>query len=536
MSWLDGCPPAIREGIEQVLEETPWGKSWKALGFQGAPPAVSSVPVDGREHDTEAVEAISRLVGAPLLQWQRWAVRVESEVLDDGTLAYSRNVETLQRQLGKTTLGRAKTLRRAMSSTTHQVMTAQDRDAARARFMQLAQVAKAVFTHRVKYWESNSHEKLLWIPTGSTIRPFAPKEGKLDGETLDGVWVDELWAMSELVSASLQASFGPAMQTRAGFAQTLLTSTRGPSGGSWLSLEVAAGTASVTAGESTGTSILDWRIPDQVGGMNLLDLPTDVLLDLVWWWHPGKDVAEGQRPLVTRGFLAAEYDTALKNPLLGRRGWLRSYGNWSPESDLQGWRVVPYGVWVEARTTEEFPARPRAGVLGVGVVDASTDPRETDLRVAVVAGCRVTDAQVMTELVVAGDRGLLAYRPAAAVIADLATRHRLPVHVLADTPEGRNLADEIGSHGVAVERVAIADAAAGVVRVRQGLRSREIVHRGGPSLTESAQVADLPGRVWSGPGSAPIRALTAAVWGAGRPPEGPQGRFRILVPGGSARE
>ena len=528
---LDGCPEPIRKGLVEVLETTPWGQSWLSLGLKGAPPAVSSVPVEGRKHDAEAVPRISQLMGAPLIPWQRWAIRIESEELENGDLAYDRNVETAQRQLGKTTLGRAKLIVAASSGRRTMIMTAQDRGAARKRFMQLAQTAQAVFgPSRVRYTTSISHEMLTWLLTGSTITPFAPKEGKVDGDTLDRVWVDELWAMDEMTAAVLQASFGPAMQTRAGQAQTLLTSTRGPAGGSWLSLEIADATSAALAGETTGTSLVDFHVPSVVDGTKLLDLPNDVLVELCWWWHPGKDVEEGQRPLVTRAFLEKELVVALKNPLLGRRGFLRSYGNWSPESDLQGWRVVPYGVWIEARTDQEFPDRPRAAVLGVGAVDASEDPRVPDVRVGLVAAARVSDDQVLTELVAAGENGLLHGRPAAAVVADVATRHRMPVHVLADTPEGRNLADELGALGVTAKRVTSTDAAAGVVRVRQGLGSRAVVHRGGPSLEESVKEAELVRGVWSGPAAAPIRGLTAAVWGVDVPDDTPRGRFRIRVP------
>ena len=343
----------------------------------------------------------------------------------------------------------------------------------------------------------------------------------MHGEDPDVVLVDEVWAFTMLEGSALMAAYRPGVRRKIGHAQEWLTSTKGTKRSEWLEQLVLAGRAAVEAGTDHGLAYFEWGIPSEVHGIPIAELPDRELIEIVIAHHPAVGYS------TPREAIEAALEDSKLDPLKGRSEYVRAYGNLTAEAD--GWLVVTESTWRTSSTSElKVPDR---FVIGVGAVDAATDPRDTDLRTAVVAAGRLSDTQVVAELIVAGSGGKLAGKPAGRVIADLATRNRVGVHVLVDTPTGRNLADELGGYGVTVERIVSADAAAGVVRVRDGLKARSLVHRGGPSLTESARAAEIVGKVWGGSSSAPMRALTAAVWGVDRPTEGPRGSFRILVPG-----
>jgi len=464
---------------------------------------------------------------------QAYIADVAGEVLEDGTLPYHTIVVTGQRGIGKTSLLKPVAFDRCASKRRQSVwMTAQNRDKARDRFLDLGEDVTEMLNlrpdgtllprslQRVQVNRGVSHERAIWTATRSFIRPFAPGEDQMHGEYPDIVLVDECWVFTAIEAAVLQAAYLPGLLQKIGGSQQWLTSTKGTSRSEWLEQLVQAGRASVRDEVDSGIAFFEWGIPSEVDGTPVGELPDRELIELVIRHHPAVGLS------TPRAAIEAALDAAKRDPLRGRSDFIRAYGNLTAEAD--GWLVVTESAYSDARTRElVVPAR---FVFGVGVVDASEDPRQTDVRVAMVAAGRVSDGQVVAELVAAGEQGRLAGRDAARVVAEVATRHRAPVFVLADTPAGRNLADELGAHGVTAERVNTADAAAGVVRVREGLRSRAVVHRGGPSLEESVRHADLARGVWSGGRSGPIRALTAAVWGVDKPVDGPRGRFRIRVP------
>lgn len=515
-SWMTGCPPWVAETLAETLDGTPWGRCWQAWGYDGPPPRQSTTPVEDRAHDVEAVGAIARLLGAPLLPWQRWALRVETELLDDGTLAHPESVETAPRQVGKTTLGGARQVRAIAAGPVQVRMAAQDRDASRDRLLTLGERAKTVFGSRVRLWVGRSAEELRWVSTGGSVRIFAGKEGKLDGSTLDRVWVDELWAMDAVQAAEIQASYRPAMQTRWGTAHTLLTSTRGPHPGSWLALELQRGVRAVTAGTSTGVSLVDWSVPPVVGGVPVAELDDERLVDLVWWWHPGRQV------LVQRGFLAAELEAMRANPILGgTTAWLRAYGNHAPGGEVVGWVVIDEQEWARAEIAVQVPG-PSSGVLGVAADEGG--------RIVVVGAGMVAD-RVDTRMLVEGTGGLLDGRPAVEVLAELAAGMGATLLVDVLSPAARSVADDVERRGVAVERITGPDAGAAVARVQQGLRTRQLGHRGGV-LTDAARAAQLVRGRWAGPEGAVLAAMAAAVWGASRPPSPPPARFELFVPRG----
>lgn len=479
--------------------------------------------------------ALSRLLGRPFMPHQQYVADVAGELDELGRFVWHTVVVTTQRQVGKTSLLKPVAFDRAASARRQAIWTtAQNRDKARDRFLDLGEDVTELLNLRpdgtllprsqqlVQVNRGVSHERATWTATRSFVRPFAPGEDQMHGEDADVVLVDEVWAFSALEASALTAAYRPGLRRKIGWAQEWLTSTKGTARSEWLDQLVTAGRAAVEAGVDHGMAFFEWGIPPEVDGVPVAELPDRELIELVIAHHPAVGLS------TPREAIEAALEDSKLDPLRGRSEFIRAYGNLTAEAD--GWLVITESTWTGARTLEQ--TIPDRFTFGVGAVDAATDPRDTDVRVAVVAAGRASDSQVVAELVVAGEGGKLAGKPAGRVIADLATRNRSSVYVLVDTPTGRNLADELGGYGVTVERVASSDVAAAVVRVRDGLKSRSVVHRGGPSLLDSVKRAEIAGKVWAGPSSAPLRALTAAVWGADKPIPGPVGGFRILVPGG----
>ena len=503
----------------------------------GVPPRFATARRVERDTIGPRQAALSALLHRPYMPHQAYVADVAGEIREDGTLPWHTVVVTTQRQAGKTSLLKPVAFDRCAASRRQSVwMTAQNRDKARDRFLDLGEDVTELLNlrpngmllprsqQRVQVNRGVSHERAIWTATRSFIRPFAPGEDQMHGEDADVVLVDEVWAFGAIEASLLTAAYRPGLRRKIGHAQEWLTSTKGTKRSEWLEQLVTAGRASVEAGVDHGMAFFEWGIPSEVDGIPVSELPDRELIELVIRHHPAVGLT------TPREAIEAALEDSKLDPLRGRSEFIRAYGNLTAEAD--GWLVLTESTWTGARTSELVV--PDRFVLGVGAVDAAEDPRDTDVRAAVVAAGRVSDGQVVAELIAAGEGGKLAGKVAARTIADLATRQAV-VYVLVDTPAGRNLADELEAHKVRIDRVTSVDVAAGVVRTREGLKSRAIVHRGGPSLTDSARRAEIAARVWSGPASAPIRALTAAVWGVDRPVEGPRGSFRILVPGGSAK-
>lgn len=68
------------------------------------PPAYATQPDPGREHRLERMAKLAWAIGRPLIPWQAYALRVITEIAEDGLPAYRFFVITIPRQGGKTEL------------------------------------------------------------------------------------------------------------------------------------------------------------------------------------------------------------------------------------------------------------------------------------------------------------------------------------------------------------------------------------------------------------------------------------------------
>ena len=194
-----------------------------------APPALATLPTPGARHELRQIELIARVLGVPLMPWQRYVARVASEKHPDNPQRYRYRtiVLTVPRQSGKTTLMRAILTQRAlMNSRRKAFYTAQTGKDATARWKDLIAQIEDSFLGEYTDTRMAQGSQSLTFANGSYINPFAPTPKSLHGYTPDDVQLDEIFEWSEEQGEMLMGAVKPAQQTRVG-RQLWLVSTMG---------------------------------------------------------------------------------------------------------------------------------------------------------------------------------------------------------------------------------------------------------------------------------------------------------------------
>lgn len=458
-----------------------------------------------------ALGRVSEALGRPLMPWQQQVADVALEVLPDGRWAYPTVVVTVPRQAGKTTLVQAVLAHRGQLLQGGSLwLTAQNRDKARKRWMDLTDELIVKLPGTLKRNIGVSHEVLRWSRTGSKLFPFAPNPEAMHGESPDLVAPDEIWAFTAEQAAELQQAYLPGMITKN--AQEFITSTQGTDESEWLNELTESGRASVDEGIRSGVAYFEFSIPPEVDGLPVTKLDDERLLDVICAHHP----ALGHT--ITREALAYHL-TRFRGD---REGFIRGYGNLRIGSTRP--RVIPAAVWDEARTDLPVP-----GLVGVGVsVDADGQ------QAAIVAAGRTEAGQAVVEVVQTSQGWLLDLEgrqvsPVEYVQAMLARGGVDQVAVLT-SGAGRDLADQLEAADVEVLKVGPADYAAACGRWRNGVKELTVLHRDQPSLNEAMRTVGqrkvAGGLGWAGKGATVADAGSLAVWAADHPGEQP-GAFRI---------
>ena len=460
-----------------------------------------------------AVGAASALLGLPLMPWQQLVADVALEVLPDGRWAYPTVVITVPRQAGKTTLVQAILSHRGAMLTDGRLwLSAQNRDKARARWLDMSGRMVRRLPKSTKRNTGNSHEVLFWLRTGSELRPFAPNADSMHSESPDLVAPDEIWKFTSADAAALQQAYLPGMITKN--AQELITSTQGTDESEWLNELTGSGRATVleqlAGGRLGGVAYFEWSVPSEVDGLPVERLDDERLLDVVCAHHP----AYGHT--ITRDAL----QTHLGRFKSDRQGYVRGYGNLRLGSTRP--RVIPSGQWLAARTDELVPER-----VGLGVV-----VDENGQNVAVVAAGRLGSGQAVVEVVQVGPGWSLMLDGLEVSPAVFVRRVRSRAKVVGvatmTTGANRDLGDQLGDRATPVGP---ADYAAACARFRSGVRELTVLHRGSPSLDAAmgtvAQRKVAGGLGWVGEGAPVADAASLALWAVDHPSE-VVGRFRVL--------
>lgn len=423
-------------------------------------------------------------------------LEVQSEAAGDpapGDWAYDDPGFTGPRRLGKTsiitpvTVHRAETVARAVI-----LITAQKDSKARDRWMEATEdILGSELRDTVRRKVSHSFEEMRWIRNGSTFGPFAPKEDETHGDTLDLVWIDEVWAFSQEQRRRVQAGYVPAFATRN--AQAWKMSTQGTPKSEWMNALTLAGRAAVESGKRLGTAWFEWSLPDAPYGIPIDDLTSDQLVQACIDWHPavchrpGCPGPRSGKPCPHGFTVRPAAIWSAWTQMEGDRGeMIRAYGNRTQEDLSRAWRIVPESTWMgqsdDARIPEGAPVS-----LGVAI-----DPDSEDA--AVSAGWRDPAGRMHVEMI----RRDLGTRWVAGFVAGLNERQAPRAVAVPNVGSSRDVADQLELAGVPVIKVAQADVSAACVRHVDELKAKSWFHMHSPEAMDAAKYAVVGnGRVWT---------------------------------------
>jgi hypothetical protein len=466
------------------------------------------------------------------MPWQAYVIDVANEVDPvTGWWAYDEVVVTVPRQAGKTTLKMPTYLHRMQLVPSGELwMTAQKGEKAVARWTKAtdAMLRHPELAPDLKRWVGRSAWKLLYGPTGTVLKPFAPDDENMHGESPDLVDVDEWWAFDAVAAEGLQAAYRPGLLTRN--AQVWKTSTMGTEASAGLNADVKKGRAAVEMDRRSGTAYFEWSIPDEPFGIPIDELSDDQLVEACLAVHP----AVGFHPTAPAAKMEYQIRQDLKRPgndgegTLSRREYIRAYGN-RLQTDVGGWKVISQPQWVAAMSSRPIPPDAPVG-LGFEV-----DPEGRTSAVAVA--WRGPDGVAIVEVIKVDDGAAWV----AGDVTALRTRWDVVGTAVQNAGPARHVADRLIAGGMDVLRMSQMDFSAASMQVYS-----EVTAKGGPTVRHIGQAAlnaavehaskrrTSPTGAWSWQidpvvSMTPLVAVTAAVWAVDHPAEVEEelGPFRI---------
>lgn len=481
------------------------------------------------------VGAVSAAMGKPFMPHQQYAVDVGLEIQseeagdpDPGEWAYDQVAETMQRRGGKTTkITPLATHRARLIARARMFMTAQNRDKARARWMDATdEILASPLRHDVRRKVSQGFEELLWTANRGLLVPFAPNEEAMHSETPDLVFIDELWAFDDEARRMIQAGYVPAFATSGG--QAWLMSTAGTDKSHWLNDVRTEGRAAVTAGSRLGTAYFEHGLPDRVDGRLIVDLNDEELVEACIRFHPaichttGCSGPRRGRPC-PHGYTIrpAALRTAWSkiSPRNRREEYLRAYGNRTANDVADHWRAIDEAQWTAQTDKVGIPGTARVA-FGVWV---DADGKDA----AIAAAWRDSAGRMHVEHLKydEGVRWVIAHAEAVAGRQD-------PLCVgVANVGPARDVADELAQAGVEVLSIAQADVKAACSRHTSELAAGSWWHRLDTAVTDSARAAVLERGAWARTAEGTptlVGAQTLAGWAFDHAPEDDEPRrFRI---------
>lgn len=271
-----------------------------------AVPSYATVPTIGARHDLYQIELTARVLGTPLMPWQRFVARVASERHPDNPakFRYHTVILTVPRQSGKTTLMRTLLAQRALMTRNRQAFyTAQTGKDATARWKDLIkQIESSVLREHVHTRLSQGSQSLDF-PNGSFVAPFAPTPKSLHGYTPHDVMLDEIFEWDSEQGEALMGAVKPAQQTLVD-RQLWLVSTMGTKDSDFLNGWIDKGRAAVNNPES-GIAYFEWSLAP---GLDEYD-PAN------WGFHPalGHTIQIDALQEATSGHSVGEWNRAYMN-------------------------------------------------------------------------------------------------------------------------------------------------------------------------------------------------------------------------------
>lgn len=242
------------------------------------PPSYATAPTPGARHQLPGVARTARLLGVPLMPWQRQVARVATELRPDGRWRYRTIVVTVPRQSGKTTLVQALQVHRAITRPERLAAyyTAQTGKDASAKWAELVErIDSTPLAGLLPKPRLSAGSQALLFPNGSSLHPFAPRPTSLHGKTTPLVIIDEAFAHDAEAGALLEGAVKPAQLTLPD-KQLWIISTAGSAESTWLRSWTDQGRASLGDPEAN-LAYFEWSLAD---GLNPYDPAS-------WWtFHP----------------------------------------------------------------------------------------------------------------------------------------------------------------------------------------------------------------------------------------------------------
>lgn len=460
-----------------------------------------------RKTDGPIVAKFARLLGTPLLPWQRMVADVAGEIdPDTGTYYYDTVILSTPRQCGKSTLVDAVDTRNSQWGPN--------------RFIYyLAQTGKDAGDHFKKYLKTIQASPLSAITTrpylgaGDLRQPFAngsvimPKSvTKVAGHGVQGdkITLDEAFSLSEETGNTILDGFMPTMATRLKATgvqpQLWITSTEGTAESTFFNRRLDA----CRAGEqSRRTCWFDFGLPADAD-------PED--LDAIMIHHPAAGL------LWDRSQLVDFHEQFKGNPA----GWARAFGNRRDEGITD--RAIDEATWAQTVTAPISPAdlNDRPVVFGAAVDVDST-------HTSISAGICNPDGTITTQLLKILDgtgyapeelRRLCAIYGAPVVIDNRGTAADLSDRL-------RHMTDSDGDPALVFVDMEAADYLTVGQSYVSGLTNSAIWHAADADLDASAANS---ARKWAGDAwrvsrrgstglTSPLESCMLAAWGAAHRPE-----------------
>ncbi|WP_144659044.1 terminase large subunit domain-containing protein [Paenarthrobacter nicotinovorans] len=241
-----------------------------------AQPLYATAPTPGARNELAKVEKVAAALKTPLLPWQRYFIRVATELNPDGTYRYRSVVLTVPRQSGKTTVIRALYATRALTNRNRKsFIFAQTGKDAKERLFELSEqltqspVGKQIRTRRA------AENPTIIFPTGSKIQSFPPTAESTHGYNFSDAFLDEIFAFDDSTGTKLMGAIVPAMQTHKD-RQICLVSTKGTPDSTFLNGWIKKGREAVQNPDAP-IAYFEWALAD---GLDAFD-PDN------WDFHPG---------------------------------------------------------------------------------------------------------------------------------------------------------------------------------------------------------------------------------------------------------
>lgn len=449
---------------------------------------------ESRASDGATVAAVAKMLGTPLLPWQRYVADVAGE-LDPatGTYYYDTVILSTPRQCGKSTLVDAKDTRNVLWGPNRFVYY-------------LAQTGKDAGEHFKKFLARLGDSPMSailgrpYLGAGALRQPFFNNSvimpmsvTKVSGHGVQGdmITMDEAFSLSMETGNAIVDGFLPTTATRMQATgvrpQLWITSTEGTAESTFFNARLDE----CRAGEQAQrTCWFDFGVPD--------DADVDDL-DVVMQWHPAAGILWDRSQLVD---FRAQFGS-------NRAGWARAYGNRRDVGVAD--RAIPADLW-EATVCEPMPptaARNAPKAFGMAV---DVDATHTSISVAVRGDDGVTRTQMLKVLDGTGD--------AVAELRRLASTYDAPVCMDSRGPNAP-LHDMLErTDDVRLVPLTSADYMAVGQSYLSGLQNGVVLHAADARLDESAANC---ARSWSGDSwhvtrrgstglTSPIESVMVAAW------------------------